>query len=194
MAMPTPPPPTRPSLKVVKSMNWKGSPRLWTTRYYMSGGTPADAGHWTTLSDAVAAAEALALTNRSTIVRIDGTVAGSEVPVHSKVYSTAGSAAAAGGGIQAAEVAALVRYATGVRSAKNHPIYLFNYYHGVYNSSSSAYDTIDSAIKTAISTYANKWCNVGFSDGTNTYKRTGPYGHDAIAFIVQDTLTHRDFR
>jgi len=45
------------SLKVTKSFAFRGGVREWSNRYHFDGTTPADSGHWTTLSDAVVTAE-----------------------------------------------------------------------------------------------------------------------------------------
>ena len=46
-----------PSIKVIKSFQYKGATRSFSNRYHFSGGTPSDATHWATLSDNVVAAE-----------------------------------------------------------------------------------------------------------------------------------------
>ncbi len=177
-------------------MTYRGSARLWSNRYHFSGGTPSDAGHWTTFSDAVVAAEALIYpslaTGGSTIVETFGFAAGSEIPVFSKAYTTAGSATAAGS-IMPGDVAAVVRYSTASRSSKNHPIYLFSYYHTICGGgTSSNQDQVHSTFITLLGTYAGKWDTTGFSDGTNTYKRSSPSSHDATGHTVLPLLSHRD--
>jgi hypothetical protein len=145
--------------------------------------------------DNVVNAEKAALGAGNIIVECFGYAAGSEVPVASKVYSTTGTCSSAGGGEDApGECAALVRYATAGRTSKNHPIYLFNYYHGVYNvgGASSTADQLLSGMRTALGTYAAAWIS-GFSDGSLTLTRTGPQGHPATGYNVEEYITHRDF-
>jgi hypothetical protein len=92
----------------------------------------------------------------------------------------------------AGDVAALVRYATADRSSKNHPIYLFNYYHGMHSKTSVDADTISSGEATALGTYADAWIT-GFSDGTVTHKRCRPQSTSvATGRLVEGFLTHRD--
>jgi hypothetical protein len=185
---------TAPSVSVVKSFLFKGGTRLFSNRYHFSGGTPADAAHWHTLMDAVTTAEKAALYANSTIVEAIGYAAGSEVPVASKVYALAGTHTGTGGNEAPGEAAALVRYSTAERTTKNHPIYLFNYYHNALltTSGASGQDKLLASQAASFLTYANAWIT-GFSDGTNTYHRCGPNSQLALGAIVEEWLTHRDF-
>lgn len=188
---------TRPSIRVVKQFDYRGIPRTFSNRYYFTGTTPADSTHWTTLSDAVVTAEKATQFARAsggtTIVETFGYEAGSEIPVFSKTYSQTGTLALGAGMIMPGDVAGLVRYSTAARSSKNHPIYLFSYYHAV--ATTGIYPANDSWIAaqvTAHGTYAGLWDSTGFSDGTNNHKRTSPQGHDATGHTVEALLTHRD--
>lgn len=183
---------TTPSLQVFKSIPFKGGTRLYSNRYHFAGGTPADSTHWTTFSDAVVTAEKAALNGTTTIVKTVGFAAGSDVPVFSKVYSTAGTLATGSGAFQSSGVAALVRYATAGKTSKNHPIYLFNYYHQVLTTPGTSIDFLMASQKTALQTYGSSWIS-GFSDGTLTLTRTGPQGHPATGVICEEYVTHRDF-
>src|SRR5690348_2320391 len=122
---------TTPSIRVIKAIpHFKGGTRDWSNRYHFNGGTPADATHWHTLMDNVVAAEKACLPAFQTIIECVGYAAGSDVPVASKTYSQAGTLSpAAGNASTPGETAALLRWSTAARSVKNHPIYLFNYFH-----------------------------------------------------------------
>jgi hypothetical protein len=85
-----------------------------------------------------------------------------------------------------------VRYGTAARSSKNHPVYLFNYYHRMHNDSTT-FDVINATQKTILTTYASAWISPGFSDGVNSYVRAGPNGATATGVVVENYLTHRDF-
>lgn len=139
------------------------------------------------------AAEHTALPASQTIVETVGYEAGSEVPVFLKTYSTV-CVASYGLGLQMpGDVAAVVKYTTDQRSTKNHPIFLFNYYHGAFGQSSQPIDALNNDMKLALQTYATAWLT-GFSDGSTAHHRAGPRGAVAQTRVVLDYLRHRDFR
>lgn len=180
-----------PSIKVTKSFLYRGVARQFSNRYHFAGGTPPDSAHWTTLSDAVVTAEKAVFQSDVTIVSTTGYAAGSEVPVFSKTYSTGGTLGA-GGFTCPGDVAALVRYSTSARTPKNHPVYLFNYYHGAKTIGGASNDSLLVLQATALGTYAGTWIGAGFSDGATAYHRAGPQGATATGQIVNAFLTHRD--
>lgn len=182
-----------PSIKVTKSLMWRDVLTFWSNRYHFNGGTPADGTHWTTLSDAIVTAEKAALYSSCIITGTTGYAAGSEVPVFTKTYSTTGTLAAGSDTVCPGDIAALVRYSTTAKTSKNHPIYLFNYYHGCkWDATEGAPDEIAPGQKSALSTYATSWVS-GFSDGSLTLVRAGPNGATATGSLVADFLTTHDF-
>lgn len=181
-----------PSIKVTKSFSYKGVTKLWSNRYHFNGGTPADSAHWSTLSDAIVTAEKAIYPNSVTIVETTGYNAGSEVPVFTKTYSTPGTGTWGSQPQATGDSVLLVRYATTARTPKNHPVYLFNYYHGVYTNGAAQGDVPYALMKTAFQTYAGQWLS-GFSDGTTAYVRAGPNGATAVGSTVASYLSHRDF-
>jgi hypothetical protein len=181
---------------VVKKFNYRGVTRNFSNRYHIGTAYPADSAHWTTLSDAIVTAEKAIYYAFSgggaDIVETVGYQPGSEVPVFTKTYATAGTGGFGDYTGCPGDVAALVRYSTPDRSTKNHPVYCFNYYHAVgYKASGPGFDTLCTAQGTAMQTYANAWI-AGFSDGTTTYHRSRPTGDLCTAAIVKPLVTHRD--
>jgi hypothetical protein len=180
-----------PSVIIEKTIPWRGGTRTYTNRYHFNGGTPSDNAHWITLFDNIVTAEKAMHSASATITAARGYAAGSDVPVASKSYATVGTCVTTGGQWVPGEVAGLVRYSTPARTSKNHPIYLFNYYHLVFAISTTG-DLWLVTQKTAANTYGAAWV-AGFSDGTNTYVRAGPNGVTAGAALAETNLTHRDF-
>lgn len=158
----------------------------------MTGPTPANSTAWTTLADAVVNAEKNTLNAVVTVVAAYGYGPGSDVPVFTKTYTTVGALPASSSYPQAGEVAALVRYTTAARSTKNHPKYLFNYYHAQCADAAATPDLLKTGWRTTFQTYAALWI-AGFSDGTNLMVRCGPKGDVATGYLVEQYLTHRDF-
>lgn len=182
-----------PSLKVSKTFMFRGAPRIFTNRYHFNGGVPADDAAWGTFMDAVVAAEVAIFKAETEIVQVDGYDAGSDLPVFTKAYTSDGTGTFFAAVETPGQDAALIRYSTTARSTKNHPIYLYNYYHECYSDGAHTADDLDPDQLGAMETYADAWM-AGFSDGTNTYVRAGPNGATAEARLVHPFITHRDFR
>jgi hypothetical protein len=182
---------------VVKTFNYRAGTRDFSNRYHFTGGTPSGSTPWTTLSDAVVTAEKAIFpaigSGGATIVATYGYAAGSDVPVFSKTYSTAGTLSSTGFYAAPGDCAALIRYSTAGRTSKNHPLYLFNYVHAVGNAGlPTTGDTLNASQRTAMGTYAGLWV-AGFSDGSHTCVRSGPDGDSATGYLVNSQITHRDF-
>jgi hypothetical protein len=142
--------------------------------------------------DNVTAAEKAIYDSGVSIVNAVGYAAGSEVPVSSKTYALTGTLVVGTNWAAPGDTVWLVRYSTAARTTKNHPLYLYNYYHGAYLGGSGHTDLGFATQKTAIQTYAASWIS-GFSDGSVTYNRAGPKGAAATGSLVETYLTHRDF-
>lgn len=184
------------SVRIVKQFTFLGQTRTFSNRYHIGTTVPADSGHWTTLIDAIVAAEAAIYCSPAnggvTIIEGIGYAPGSEVPVFTKVYSTAGTLSTSGNIAAPGDVAALVRYSTPDRSTKNHPVYCFNYYHTArVGSTGLAPDSLHSGQAAALATYGAAWIS-GFSDGTTTFHRSRPTGDLVTGVFVHPLLTHRD--
>ena len=179
-------------MKIVKTMPYRGGTKTWSNRYHFNGGTPADLTHWHTFSDLVVPDEAACLTTDVTITEAIYYAAGSDLPIGSKSYTQAGSISLTGSATVPGDCAAMVRYATTARSSKNHPVYLYNWYHRIIVPNSSSGDGMDGTQKAAFEEYADDWM-AGFSDGVNTYVRAGPNGATAVSRFVDPHIRHRDF-
>jgi hypothetical protein len=187
---------TTASIRVVKQFTYRGVLRNFSNRYHFTNDAPTTSGRWTTFSDAIVTAEkaiyAALASGGAKIVETFGYEAGSEVPVFSKTYTTDGTGAFTAGIPAPGDCAALLRWSTAARTSKNHPLYLFNYYHTpFFVAGAGTQDTVLSGQRTAISTYAGSWIT-GFSDGTVNHVRSGPNGDDATGSLVNTLITHRD--
>jgi hypothetical protein len=189
----------RHSIAIVKAFSYRGLDRLFSNRYHFEGALPADAAHWATLADNIVAGEKAIYGPGVTIVEAIGNDHTSATnknlngdAVFTKTYALAGTGSFGAGTVLCpGDCAALIRYATPARSVRNHPVYLMNYYHGVYRDGSSA-DNVDADQVTAMETYADHWLS-GFTDGTTPRERCGPHGAVATARRVDPLIRHRDF-
>ena len=182
---------TQASIKVVKSSSYRGVTHLWSNRYYLNNTSIDTQAHFNTLSDAIVTAEKAVFTSRETIVQTAYYAPGSDVAVWTRSYSTVGTLTSSGQRTPL-DCVALVRYTTAQRTSKNHPLYLFNYYHGAYNQAAASSDLVAADQLAALGTYANAWV-AGFSDGVTTYKKAGPRGAVATGYVAEICVTHRDF-
>lgn len=182
----------QPSVKITKSLPWRGVAHTFTNRYHFTNGSPTTDAEWHTFFDAIVTAEKTIYSSRTTITLAQGYDAGSEVPVSEKTYTTVGTLTIGSSMANERQVAALLRYTTDQKTKRNHPIYLFNYFHDVYGSSATVPDTIYSGQQTLITAYGASWI-AGFSDGATTHARCGPNGAVALTGACETYLTHRDF-
>ena len=195
----TPTPDDRNSIVITKQFTYRGATRTFSNRYHFEGDLPADAAAWTLLADAIVTSEKTIYDDTVTIIEAVGYDQASATltnlhgdAVFTKTYTTEGTFSGAVGEVPApGDCALLVRYATLARSTKNHPVYLFNYYHGIYLDVAGA-DAPSPTQRSAIGSYAGDWLT-GFSDGTGDRQRCGPHGAAATAAHTGTVVTHRDF-
>ncbi len=184
---------TQPRLKIVKSFSYRGATRLFSNSYFFGPNTPADDAHWDNLIGNVVVLEKTIYPSTVTIVEAVCYDGGSDLPVFSETLSTAGTLTVPGDVHQLpGDVAALLRWDTDTRTVKNHPLYLFNYYHAAMMEEGDPPDNLYGAQNSAIADYAQAWID-GISDGVHNAHRYGPNGAIATDLSVQQTVTHRDF-
>lgn len=175
-------------------MPFKGGTRVYSNRYHFTGGVPTDDTHWTTFAANIIGGEKGMYDSHTVIVEATGYGAGSDVPVWSATYSTAGTFSPGENDAETpGHTAALVRYSTAARSSKNHPIYLFNYFHRPYvDNTKTPKDSLASDQISVYTTFTSAWV-AGISDGTVTHVRCSPNGAVATGMAIEEYVTHRDF-
>src|SRR6266571_1319725 len=95
------------SIKIVKTIAWKGGIQEWSNRYHFNGALPPDDTHWLALANAINLVEKTCYYTNTHIVRAVGYDAGSDVPVYTHDFAPIAGTGAFADDIQASEVAAL---------------------------------------------------------------------------------------
>jgi hypothetical protein len=186
------PPPTRPSIKLEKTFTYRGTTQPWSNRYFFAPASDWTDSTFATIYAWLEAAEKLCLPSTVNYVEAVGYNAGSEVPVKSATLSGTGSAGGTGGTLAPGDAAAVIRFSTDQRSVKNHPIYLFKYFHGVMFDTAGSHDDLQPLMKTNLQTLIATLL-AGHNDGTQVRQLCGPRGAVAQAGIVLNHVRHRDF-
>lgn len=187
--------PTRFSIKTLKSMAYEGGTKVWSNRYFFTGSDPSGTSAWLALYNSVRDDEKTMLPASVTIESGVGYDAGSDVPVWAGGSSAAGVSVPGSTHTQApGDCAAVVRFTTTQRSTKNHPIYLFKYYHGVWVASGTGPDVLHPDQKAQILAVANDFIGTYIVvDGTDR-QLCGPRGAVGQTASVNQWVRHRDFR
>lgn len=192
-------PDTRHSIVITKTFLYRGAPKSWSNRYHFEGDLPTDDAAWTTLATNIATAEKTIFDSDTEIISATGYDSASATPTNphgNAVFTTTLSVHGTGdfsadGFTAPGDCAIYVRYTTPARSEKNHPVYLANYYHGVYRSTDDQ-DVVAAGQVSAVNAYAADWL-AGFSDGSSARERCGPHGAVATNRTTSTIVRHRDF-
>jgi len=169
----------------------RGGTVRWSNRWFFSGSN-LTSGQYSALKTLLEAEYTLILPTTSSIVEYTQYDSGSDVPVASNAVSVAGTLATTGRQFTPSDCAACLRFATAARTSKNHPIYLFKYFHAPMIDTGSDGESITSTQKTRIDSFGSD-CVAGFNDGTSVRHITGPHGASATGYFTHPYITHRDF-
>jgi hypothetical protein len=180
----------------VKRFLYRGFSREFSNRFHIGINFPANLGAWTTLATNVMNAEAGIYHGEAnggaTIVKWQGFAPGSDVPVAEADVSVGGALTGSPWIPAPGDAAMVIKCNTPDKSVKNHPIYLFSFFHTPGISVSASGDPLEVTQHTALQTYANAWL-AGFSDGTRTYHRSRPNSGTLItSATAEPMITHRD--
>jgi hypothetical protein len=192
-------PDTKHSIVVYKQGNYRGGTKRTGNRYHFEGALPTTPAAWEAFADLIVTAEKAIHNTDVTIVEVVGYDAGSSSStnphgdaVFTKTYTTVGTRARSLTGTDCpGDCASIVRYSTGARTTKNHPVYLMNYYHGAEAKDANV-DELTDAIVAALGTYADHWVT-GFTCEGSPRERCGPRGAVATGYRVDPYVRHRDF-
>lgn len=184
--------PTRVGVKLIFHSPYRGGTKAWSQLWHFTGADWSGQSQFNTLVDALVAQLQGLIPSDTSIVEAIGYNAGSSVPVFTYTHTWTGTSSATSSARGALEDCALVKFTTTQRSKKNHPIYLFKWFHAVYNAGAGSNETLLAGLKTNINANMNTIL-AGLSDGTNTRQYCGPFGAVAQSRITEDYIHCREF-
>lgn len=184
-----------PKLKYRMTIDRRGGTQAWSTSFHLDTAVP-DLTTFEDLADALhtgvgATLESCLYPNVS-FVGCDYYPAGSDVALYSKPLSGDGTKTVGSDEECTSDSVALWRWTTAARTSKNHPVYLFNYVHGVYKQGTGPGDDISTSQKTAMDAFITRLVSGVTIDGT-TFHRAGPNGAVATGGSTESYVRHRDF-
>jgi hypothetical protein len=177
---------------MIFTMPYRGGTKTWSQLWHFNGGAWQDQTHFDTLSDNLWN-EVKSVTLASvTLVETIAYNPGSSLPVYTKSYGAAGTYTDTSNPQAMGEVCMLWRFTTDQRSTKNHPIYLFKWFHHTQSDGSSSPDVLRSGIHSTCSSVISAIV-AGLSDGTLTRVYCGPRGAVAQSGTCESNLYVREF-
>lgn len=181
-----------PLVRIVKSFTYRGAAQEFSNAYHLLEEAPSTNADWEDLFDAIVDAEKAIYGSGVTIVLAQGKTSDDAVVAHQKVYDVDGTFSGFDAHSVPGDCAAMVRYATNVRSSKGHPIYAFNYYHGCFAAGGDP-DNLNADYKTALEAYALAWVEGIDAGSPGTFHRATPHGASVVSKLVSPVVRHRDF-
>lgn len=188
--MPTPP--NQAGIKFQFEFSWRGSTKTWSQLYHLTQGSWQDQTHFNAASDAIWNLIKQALPARNTLDSTVGYNPGSFLPVYSKAYGSAGTYTDTSNPQAPGEACMLWKFATDQRTSKNHPIYLFKWFHGMQTDGATSPDTLRAGIASTAASVISSLV-AGISDGTLTRHYCGPFGAVAQSGTCNPKLHMREF-
>lgn len=189
----TTPPPTRVGVKVGFTFSWRGASHSWGQLYHFDGPTSwADQTHFDTFAVNLWNQIKQPLPARVTCNDMTAYNAGSFLPVFNHTIAAAGGYTDTSNPQAAGELCMLWRFTTDQRTTKNHPIYLFKWFHGMQTDGATSPDSLRAGIVATAATPISSLLS-GISDGTNSRKYCGPRGAVALSGTCYSTLHAREF-
>lgn len=181
------------SIVHVIGFNYRGVTEFYSVKQHFDGGPPADQTKWLALDTAIRADMKVILPSSASIDKTIGYAADDEPAEFLRDATTVGTLSVGTGIRTPGDCAVWVRWTTARRDSRGHPVYLRNYFHPAYATSSSAPDTILAAQKTALLALGAGWV-AGYSDGDVTHKRTGPDSLGATGHSASDNIGRRKLK
>lgn len=183
---------TQAGIKFVYSFSYQGNTKQFSQLWHFTGGAWQDQTHFDTMSDAVWNEIKSVTCSRVTLVETVGYNPGSSLPVYTKSYGASGTYTDTSNPQAHGEACMLWRFSTTQRSTKNHPIYLFKWFHGTQTDGATSPDTLRSGIHSSCSSVIAAIV-AGLSDGTLTRVYCGPRGAVAQSGTCDTLLAVREF-
>jgi hypothetical protein len=180
------------SIQVLQQSPYRGGLKEWSNRMHFGPGFPPDAGHWNALYTDIRDSWKTITLPTTEFIGARGYQPGTDVPVWETSDTTVGTYVPGTGVGTVLESCALTKYTTDQRTSKNHPIYLFEWHHGVMVVNGGSYDELLSGLHTGWKNRGDNWI-AGITDGTSVYHRQGPRGASGLTASVDLYVHHRDF-